>query len=70
MRLKYIDIIDGILSRSDLAQVTEKKIRTGIQDQVEYDITPQKVGLGRGSGDNKYEANRQGGNQRSDHATV
>lgn len=43
VRAKYVEIIDDILSQSDLSQVTEKKIRSGIQDRVEYDITPQKV---------------------------
>ena len=43
VRSKYVAIIDDILSQSNLAQVTEKKIRNGIQDRVEYDITPQKV---------------------------
>ena len=44
VRLRYVEIIDDILATSNLAQVTEKKIRNGIQDRVEYDITPQKVG--------------------------
>ena len=43
MRAKYTGIIDGILSTSDLTTISEKKIRKGIQEAVEYDITPQKV---------------------------
>ena len=43
VRQKYVDIIDDILTKADLTQVTEKRIRNGIQERVEYDITPQKV---------------------------
>lgn len=43
VRANYVEIIDDILATSDLSQVTEKKIRNGIQDRIEYDITPQKV---------------------------
>jgi len=43
VRLKYVAIIDDILAKSDLTQVTEKRIRKGIQEQVQYDITPQKA---------------------------
>lgn len=43
VRNKYIEIIDNILSNANLAEVTEKRIRNGIQERVEYDITPQKV---------------------------
>lgn len=69
VRVKYADIIDDILSRSDLSQVTEKKIRTGIQERVQYDITPQKVRhrkrLMSGGGVNSL-----GRNQRVDYAKV
>lgn len=43
VRARYVDIIDDILAQSDLTQVTEKRIRNGIQERVQYDITPQKV---------------------------
>lgn len=43
VRANYIRIIDSILADSDLARISEKKIRQGIQAKVEYDITPQKV---------------------------
>ena len=46
VRAKYIEIIDDILAKANLAEVTEKRIRNGIQDRVEYDITPQKVRIG------------------------
>ena len=39
----FITIIDSILAASDLDTITEKTIRKGLQQQVEYDITPQKV---------------------------
>ena len=39
----FITIIDSILAASDLDTVTEKTIRKGLQQHVEYDITPQKV---------------------------
>lgn len=43
VRTKYVNIIDDILSNSDLTQITEKRIRQGIANRVEHDITPQKV---------------------------
>jgi hypothetical protein len=43
VRDNYIAIIDTILAESDLTKISEKKIRAGIQEKVEYDITPQKV---------------------------
>ncbi len=43
VRENYIAIIDSILANSDLTKISEKKIRVGIQEKVEYDITPQKV---------------------------
>ncbi|ETI28773.1 hypothetical protein G647_01224 [Cladophialophora carrionii CBS 160.54] len=39
---RYVTIIDSILENADLTTITTKSIRQGIQDQVEYDITPQK----------------------------
>ncbi|KIW72639.1 hypothetical protein PV04_00819 [Phialophora macrospora] len=39
---RYVTIIDSILENADLTTITIKSIRQGIQDQVEYDITPQK----------------------------
>lgn len=39
----YITIIDDILAASDLDSISEKRIRKGLQESVEYDITPQKV---------------------------
>lgn len=45
VRANYVEIIDDILATSDLSQVTEKKIRNGIQDRIEYDITPQKAAI-------------------------
>jgi hypothetical protein len=43
VRDNYVAIIDAILAVSDLTKISEKKIRAGIQEKVEYDITPQKV---------------------------
>ncbi|MCJ1448923.1 MAG: hypothetical protein MMC23_009442 [Stictis urceolatum] len=42
VRASYIVIIDNILAKSDLQTVSSKKIRQGIQQQVDYDITSQK----------------------------
>jgi hypothetical protein len=39
----YSAIIDGILARSDLNTISAKRIRKGLQEQVEYDISGQKV---------------------------
>ena len=39
----FVTIIDSILAASDLNTISEKRIRKGLQDAVEYDITPQKV---------------------------
>lgn len=36
-------IIDSILAASDLDTISEKRIRKGIQESVEYDIQPYKV---------------------------
>ncbi len=40
----YTKIIDSILASSDLNTISEKRIRRGLQDAIDYDITPQKVG--------------------------
>lgn len=45
VRANYVAIVDSILAESDLSRISEKKIRQGIQNKVEYDITPQKVSL-------------------------
>jgi len=45
VRDNYIAIIDAILADSDLTKISEKKIRAGIQERVEYDITPQKAAI-------------------------
>lgn len=45
VRANYIATIDSILATSNIEEVSEKRIRRGIQDSVQYDITPQKVGL-------------------------
>ncbi|EXJ64826.1 hypothetical protein A1O7_01164 [Cladophialophora yegresii CBS 114405] len=42
VRARYVTIIDSILENADLTTITTKSIRQGIQDRVEYDITPQK----------------------------
>ncbi|KAI4194179.1 MAG: hypothetical protein LQ350_007919 [Teloschistes chrysophthalmus] len=39
---KYVVIIDTILASSDLNTISEKRIRKGLQQAVDYDITPQK----------------------------
>lgn len=39
----FTTIIDSILAASDLDTISEKRIRQGLQQSVEYDITPQKV---------------------------
>lgn len=38
----YSAIIDSILATSDLNTISAKRIRKGLQAQVDYDITPQK----------------------------
>lgn len=38
-------IIDSILAASDLDTISEKRIRQGLQQAVEYDITPQKTAI-------------------------
>lgn len=43
VKASYATIIDSILAASDLETISEKRIRKGLQQAVEYDITPQKV---------------------------
>ncbi|KAJ5787669.1 hypothetical protein N7457_002659 [Penicillium paradoxum] len=43
IRDKYVDIIDDILSKSDLTTISEKRIRKGLQDVIGYDLTSQKT---------------------------
>ncbi|KAL4943843.1 hypothetical protein BDV06DRAFT_188778 [Aspergillus oleicola] len=45
VRDEYIPIIDAILSKSDLNTISEKRIRKGLQDEVGYDLTPQKAAV-------------------------
>jgi len=39
----YSAIIDAILASADLDTISAKAIRKGLQEQVDYDLTPQKV---------------------------
>ncbi|KAL8939703.1 MAG: hypothetical protein Q9216_003217 [Gyalolechia sp. 2 TL-2023] len=39
---RYVKIIDAILASSDLNTISEKRIRKGLQQAVNHDITPQK----------------------------
>ncbi|KAL9597481.1 MAG: hypothetical protein Q9219_005114 [cf. Caloplaca sp. 3 TL-2023] len=39
---KYVEIIDAILASSDLNTISEKRIRKGLQQAVNHDLTPQK----------------------------
>lgn len=41
----YSAIIDSILATSDLNTISAKRIRKGLQAQLDYDITPQKVSV-------------------------
>lgn len=41
----FTTIIDSILAASDLDTISEKRIRQGLQQSVEYDITPQKTAI-------------------------
>jgi upstream activation factor subunit UAF30 len=43
VKASYIVIIDDILAKSDLNTISSKRIREGLQQAVDYDITPQKV---------------------------
>ncbi|BAE55899.1 unnamed protein product [Aspergillus oryzae RIB40] len=42
-RDQYVPIIDSILAKSDLNTISEKRIRKGLQEEVGYDLTPQKL---------------------------
>ncbi|KAB8233454.1 hypothetical protein ETB97_000712 [Aspergillus alliaceus] len=42
-REQYVPIIDSILAKSDLNTISEKRIRKGLQEEVGYDLTPQKA---------------------------
>ena len=44
-RASYAAIIDEILANADLETISAKRIRNGLQERVDYDLTPQKVGL-------------------------
>ncbi|KAL8898039.1 MAG: hypothetical protein Q9207_006901 [Kuettlingeria erythrocarpa] len=39
---EYVKLIDVILKSSDLNTISEKRIRKGLQEAVNYDLTPQK----------------------------
>lgn len=41
----FTTIVDSILAASDLDTISEKRIRQGLQQSVEYDITPQKTAI-------------------------
>ena len=43
VRAQYVAIIDSLLLDADLTTVSVKQVRNGIQDKVQYDITPHKV---------------------------
>ncbi|EXJ96470.1 hypothetical protein A1O1_01596 [Capronia coronata CBS 617.96] len=45
VRAQYIAVIDSILNEADLTTITRKSIRQGIQDRVDYDITPHKAAI-------------------------
>ncbi|PYH49920.1 SWIB/MDM2 domain protein [Aspergillus saccharolyticus JOP 1030-1] len=44
-RLRFTPIIDSILARSDLNTISEKRIRKGLQEEIGYDLTPQKAAV-------------------------
>ena len=43
----YTRIIDGILASADLETVTRKKIRQGLEEAIDKDLSEQKVCIGR-----------------------
>ncbi|KAJ5541781.1 hypothetical protein N7494_006857 [Penicillium frequentans] len=45
VRDQFIEIIDSILAKSDLNTISEKRIRKGLQEEVGYDLTPQKAAV-------------------------
>jgi upstream activation factor subunit UAF30 len=46
-RASYTRIIDGILADADLETVTRKKIRQGLEEAIDNDLTDQKVSARR-----------------------
>ncbi|OOF95867.1 hypothetical protein ASPCADRAFT_146263 [Aspergillus carbonarius ITEM 5010] len=42
---QYIPIIDSILAKSDLNTISTKRIRKGLEDEIGYDLTPQKAAI-------------------------
>lgn len=50
-RAAYAAIIDEILASADLETISAKRIRNGLQERVDYDLTPQKVGFVLGNPD-------------------
>ncbi|KAE8152407.1 SWIB-domain-containing protein [Aspergillus avenaceus] len=44
-RDQFVPIIDSILAKSDLNTISEKRIRKGLQDEIGYDLTPQKAAV-------------------------
>jgi upstream activation factor subunit UAF30 len=42
-RASYTRIIDGILADADLETVTRKKIRQGLEEAIDKDLSDQKV---------------------------
>ncbi|KAJ5761197.1 hypothetical protein N7520_008353, partial [Penicillium odoratum] len=45
VRDRFTDIIDSILAKSDLTTISEKRIRKGLQEEIGYDLTPQKAAI-------------------------
>ncbi|RMJ28646.1 SWIB MDM2 domain protein [Aspergillus sp. HF37] len=44
-RERFTEVIDSILAKSDLNTISEKRIRTGVQETVGYDLTPHKAAI-------------------------
>ncbi|PYI30626.1 SWIB-domain-containing protein [Aspergillus indologenus CBS 114.80] len=44
-RVQFTPIIDSILAKSDLNTISEKRIRKGLQEEIGYDLTPQKAAV-------------------------
>ncbi|RAL12040.1 SWIB/MDM2 domain protein [Aspergillus homomorphus CBS 101889] len=44
-RIQFTPIIDSILAKSDLNTISEKRIRKGLQEEIGYDLTPQKAAV-------------------------
>lgn len=45
VRAQYVAIIDSILTDADLTTISVKQVRNGIQEKVQYDITPHKSAI-------------------------